>query len=137
MQHDLPTIDVPFIQEVPAAVDAVAFADYLLGQLIAHSPASIEASHDGTHSDEQIPCNLSFARQGAPRSLKITELPKRHFRAVLARIGHHYMGDQLYFGFANRTLKCDEHEASCILYLGNCSQTGFWIKMFSSRNNAG
>jgi hypothetical protein len=27
------------------------------------------------------------------------------FRSVLARIGHHYMGDQLYSGYALRSLR--------------------------------
>ena len=54
------------------------------------------------------------------------------FRSVLARFGHHYMGDQLYNGYALRFLKQRGRIGRCHIYMSNTGQSGFWIRIYSA-----
>jgi hypothetical protein len=55
------------------------------------------------------------------------------FRTVLARFGHHYMGGQLYHGYALRFLRQRGRVHRCHFYMSNASQSGFWIEIYSAR----
>ena len=51
---------------------------------------------------------------------------------MLARFGHHYMGGQLYNGYALRWLRQGGRVHRCYIYMSNGGQPGFWIKIYAA-----
>jgi hypothetical protein len=134
------TIEVPEILEMPDPApydeDPVAFSDFVLTRLFQHSTALLHA--EWVHPKESVAWFLrSRTDDGATeRDVPIAESPScGSFRSVLARFGHHYMGGQLYNGFALRFLRQHDIVYRCLIYTSNMSQSGFWIRVYGSRVN--
>ncbi len=118
-------IEIPMVEQPDGNADPVTFADYVLGQLVSNAPAFVESSTSST--DEEVVWKMSSA--GNKTTIISTNL--RRYRHILARIGHHYMDDQLYCGFTNRIFNHGEHCSICFIYMGNCGDTGFWFRAYS------
>jgi len=56
-------------------------------------------------------------------------IPKRLFRPFLARIGHHYLDDQLNEGFSVFGVRHEGKEYTMRVFLGNHGLTGFFIRI--------
>ena len=121
-------IEIPLVDAPVDDSDPVAFVDYVLGQLIATAPASIESSHNPSSNHENVDWRITAPNK---TNTVFAKNLRRRYRHALARIGHHYLNNQLYCGFANCVLTFGEHRALCFIYLGNCSDTGFWLRAYS------
>lgn len=136
MDTFLPPIELSVLdlsQQNGASLDAVSFANHLFARLVIDSPADIDVRHPEVETDE-VAWLLQKSSQEGPATV-IATCPSTMFRAVLARIGAHFMEGQLYCGFASRVMRLGGHHARCFIYLGNCSDTGFWMKAYSRREN--
>jgi len=134
-------IDVPEVRQLPeltgGAEDPVAFADMVLTVLLRYERALLYAE-----CDESPTMHESISWRVAPRDstvvshdIEIAVSPKLgSFRSVLARFGHHYMGDQLYHGYASRVLRQRSILRRCHIYLSNAAASGFWIRVYVAGN---
>lgn len=130
------TLDVPELLELPdpAPFDEspVAFADFVLTKLFRHGSALLHAEY--RHSEESVTW-LIYPRSGdeTERDLLVAVSPSLgSFRSVLARFGHHYMGGQLYNGFAMRFLRQHDRTHQCLIYSSNMGESGFWIRVYAA-----
>lgn len=135
------TIDVPAVFELPCLApneyDAVAFADLILTALLTHDAALLCADHSHPISHESSAGWFIHPRIDGLYSagMEIATSPHRsHFRAMLARFGAHYLGGQLYGGYALRFLKQLERVHRCHIYMSNNGQSGFWLKIYAGLN---
>lgn len=133
------TIDVPEVDQLPELTsgveDPVAFADMILTALLRYDSALLHAEHfwrDG--SDSSISWKIQPRDPTiVSREIEIGISPSlSSFRSVLARFGHHYMGGQLYNGYALRWLRQRAEPRRCHLYMSNAAQSGFWIRVHVS-----
>jgi hypothetical protein len=127
-------IDVPVVTKLPDPdpneTDVVGFTCFILTQLIASAPAMVHAeSHP---SKPTIAWHLRH--RSAMSDLKevtiATSPSPAIFRAVLARIGHHCMNDQLYRGFATPTLRQNNQTFQCTIFMSNTGTSDFWIRVY-------
>ena len=127
------TLDVPELLEIPDPAphdeNPTAFVDFLLTTLFSHSPALLHAEY--RHAEQSV---TWFVRprdddKGA-QDFSVAASPSLgSFRSVLARFGHHYMGGQLYRGFALRFLRQHDRVHRCLIHTSNMGQSGFWIRV--------
>jgi hypothetical protein len=130
------TLDVPDLPELPDPApygsNAVTFADFLLTNLFRHSPALLHAEY--LHPQQAV--TWFIRRQSTDESTQDVSIAVSpsvgSFRSVLARFGHHYMGGQLYHGFAMRFLRQHDRIPRCFIYTSNMGQSGFWIRVYAA-----
>jgi hypothetical protein len=131
------TIEVPELLEMPDPApydeDSVSFADFILTRLFQHSSALLHA--EWRQPEVSVtwfirPRNNDDAAQDLPIAVSRS---CGSFRSVLARFGAHYMGGQLYNGFALRFLRQRDTVYRCLIYTSNMSQSGFWIRVYGGR----
>jgi O-acetyl-ADP-ribose deacetylase (regulator of RNase III) len=132
-------IEVPEVRQLPdltgSKEDPVGFADRVLTSLLGYEAAVLHAE--------------CLQREGPASSVSWCVRPREHgqdgpdiqvgispslggFRAVLARFGHHYMGDQLYNGYALKFLGQRSRVHRCHIYMSNTGQSGFWVRVYSA-----
>jgi len=132
-------IDVPEVTQLPELTGSeespVGFADMVLTSLFGYEAAVLHAE--------------SLQREGGASSVSWVVRPREQgqdgpdievgispslgsFRSVLARFGHHYMGDQLYNGYALRFFRQRGRVHRCHIYMSNAGQSGFWIRVYSA-----
>jgi hypothetical protein len=129
-------IEVPEVLELPKLgpneESAVAFADLVLTALFRYKNALLHAEYKNAETSVTwliTPRDTDAVQQNEP----ITISPSLgSFRSVLARFGHHYMGGQLYHGFAMRPLEQNGKIYRCLIYTSNMGQSGFWIRVYSA-----
>lgn len=122
------SLTVPRVDSCPKQAKndfpVVEFADFLLTMLLraTTTPCGLHARDTG---GEVVRWSVGD---------EITaETPRQLFRSVLARFGHHYMGGQLYAGYALAELQQEGLKSVCHFYLGNCGDTGFWIEIHARK----
>jgi hypothetical protein len=132
------TLEVPEVLEVPPQLSPneetpVAFADMVLTALLAREAGVLNAEHhDPEPSVGWFIDPLDW--RGKQTHVPVAVSPSRGaFRTVLARFGHHYMGGQLYHGYALRFLRQRGRVLRCHFYMSNAGQSGFWIEIYSAR----
>jgi len=54
-----------------------------------------------------------------------------HFRSILARFGHCFMGDQLYGGHARLSVEQNGQKFACEIFMSNQGWTGYWIRVYA------
>ena len=126
------TLDVPELFEIPDPApydeNPVAFADFLLTSLFRQSPALLHAEY--RDSEKSV---TWFIRPHSAQDSPIATSPSRgSFRSVLARFGAHYMGGQLYSGYALRCFQQHGRAYRCYIYMANGGQPGFWIRVYAA-----
>ena len=122
-------LDIPALLEIPdpAPLDEnpVATADFLMTALLLKQPAML-------HSEFQDGEGRWLVRDGARQEECVaTSKSIGEFRSVLARLGHHYMGGQLYGGHTRRTVTQRGRQFTCEIFMSNQSATGFWIRVYA------
>ena len=117
--------------ELPAD-DVVGVVDWLLGEAIDASPSVLKAEIPIGEMSEGDPVYWRLIEQHSPETSKVVMSThgKSTFRALLARIGAHYLDGQLYHGHALVTVNYRGDDYQGYIYMGNCSHTGFWAKIF-------
>ena len=130
------TLDVPEVTQMPKLArnesDPATFADMVLTSLFRHESALLHAEYRPPGS--AVTWFIRPIRDGTEQ----TDVPVAvsnscgEFRAVLARFGHHYMGGQLYHGFALRFLCQHDKVHRCLIYTSNMGQSGFWIRVYAA-----
>jgi len=133
-------MDVPEVAQFSEASDGggnpVAFADMVLTALLAHDCALLCAEHDPMAAPESPVIWRIHPREDtvySARGVEVGSSPSLgYFRMVLARFGHHYMGGQLYNGYALRFLRQRGRVHRYHIYMSNSSQSGFWIRVYSA-----
>jgi len=135
MENELEMIEIPTILDPVNLNDPVSFTDLVLAQLVIHAPASVESILPASPTGESVSWRMTRLT-GNDNSTEIANSHSRIYRAILARLGHHYMDDQLYCGFTTKVLRYNGDSARCFIYIGNCSDTGFWVRAFSRSANA-
>jgi hypothetical protein len=132
------TLEVPEVWEVPPQLSPneetpVAFADMVLTALLAREAGLLHAEHHD--SELSVGWFLSpLDWPGGQTDAPVAVSPSRGtFRSVLARFGHHYMGGQLYHGYALRFLRQRGRVHRCHIYMSNAGQSGFWIEIYAAR----
>jgi hypothetical protein len=131
------TQEVPEVFEIPQLgpneESAVAFADLMLTALFRRESGLLHAEHhDAEPSIGWFIAPLDWHGEGTDPPVMVS--PSRGaFRSVLARFGHHYMGGQLYNGYALRFLRQRSQVHRCHIYMSNAGQSGFWIEVYAAR----
>ena len=99
--------------------------DAIFSHLLNKAPCSVIAE---MKPDEK---SVIWHSSDNPRNV-IFKCPSRQFRALLARIGHYYLNDQLHegFGIINLGFEGDDKVFSARIYLANHSLTGYWIRIY-------
>jgi len=131
------TQDVPEVFEMPQLgpneESPVALADMVLTALLAREAGVLHAEHH----DSEVSVGWFIAPldwRGEQTDAPVAVSPSRGaFRSVLARFGHHYMGGQLYHGYALRFLRQRGRVHRCHIYMSNAGQSGFWIEIYAAR----
>ena len=117
----------------PNHEDPVALADMVLTALLGCESGLLHAEH----RDSEPSVGWFIEPQGCrgePSKAPVTvSASLGAFRSVLARFGHHYMGNQLYGGYALRFLRQGGRVHRCHIYMSNTSQSGFWIEVSAAR----
>jgi hypothetical protein len=133
-------LDVPEVRQLPELTggdeNPVALVDMVLTSLLGYDCALLYAefsSADG--ADTSVGWRIEPREPGIyARDIEIAISPSRgSFRSALARFGAHYMGGQLYNGYALRFLRQRERIHRTFIYMSNMSQTGFWIRVYAAR----
>ena len=129
------TLDVPEVKQLPELSaneeDAVAFADMVLTSLLGYDSALLYAEH--TEPGSSVSWRIEPRNEAVPtHDIEVAISPSRSFRSVLARFGHHYMGGQLYNGFAGRSLRQRGRVYRCHIYMSNGGPSGFWIRVYAT-----
>jgi len=133
---DMETLDVQEIRTMSEVAThnthVVAFPDYLLTTLFGYSPALLHAEFQ--HSEPEVSWFIRPIRGTTQQDIlcAVSDFSGGCFRAMLARFGHHYMGDQLYGGYALRLLRQRGREHRCHIYMSNNGQSGFWIRVYAA-----
>src|SRR5438874_3243269 len=127
-------IDVPNVTHSNEE-DPVGFADMVLTSLLGHEAAVLHAEclqREGPASSVSWWVRPRENGRDSP-DVEIGVSPSLlSFRSVLARFGHHYMGDQLYNGYALKFLNQNGCVHRCHIYMSNTGQSGFWIRVYSA-----
>jgi hypothetical protein len=127
---ELLPLSVPYVDELPRLPESVVeFTDFVLRHVIARAPAQLDAEY--MRESDCVPWTVQPTLLGNVGHETVAVCPRRWFRAVLARIGHHYMAGQVYYGFAWRSLICGESNVKAFFFLGNSSDTGYWVRITS------
>ena len=127
------TIEVPRVECLPATdphhYDVVGVADYLLTKLLRDEAGWLHADFRENGGEWRV---RSWSRDvSSPEEIVAMTERKSLFRAVLARFGMHYMGGQLYGGFAELGLtQCGNTHVAAI-YMANDGWRGYWLRVFS------
>lgn len=134
------TFDVPESKTMPEAsaeqgsTPIAAFADMLLTSLFSHAPAMLHA--EDVHEDQTQPVVWYVRPLRAGPELQSEPVAvsdsRSHFRATLARFGHHYMKGQLYNGYSLLFLRQGGLVYRCYIYMSNGGLPGFWIKIYAA-----
>ena len=131
------TLDVPEVLEMPPLgpneESPVALADMVLTALLGREAGVLHAEHcDPEPSVGWFIAPLGW--RGEQTDVPVAVSPSRGaFRSVLARFGHHYMGDQLCNGYALRFLRQRGRVHRCHIYMSNTGQSGLWIEVYAAR----
>src|SRR3982750_2216314 len=117
------TLNIPELLKIPdpAPFDAspVATVDFLMTALLRKQPAMLHAEFQGDDGHW-------FVRDSAQREECVAKSKSSgEFRAVLARFGHHYMGDQLYGGHRRLSIAQHQQKFACEIFMSNQGWTGY------------
>jgi hypothetical protein len=134
------TFDVPEFKTIPECPEDLgstpisAFADTVLTALFAHAPAIVHAEFQGDDQSQPVvwfvrPMRADPDQKSLP---VVTSDCLSHFRAALARFGHHYMKDQLYNGYSLLSLRQRGSTYRTYIYMSNGGLPGFWIKIYAA-----
>lgn len=106
----------------------IGYTDHILGTITSLEPAVVHAEQkEGKEEIEWIISHQpSIEEQEKLDSIKI---PKRLFRPFLARVGHHYLNNQLYEGFSVLGVNFKGREYVMRVFMGNHGFTGFFIRI--------
>ena len=131
------TLDVPEVTKAPEgrpdAGNVSFFADMMLTSLFKCAPSILHAEHEpGKSSVTWFVRGLLRGVEQPAVSVGSSDFISGYFRAVLARFGHHYMGDQLYGGHTTCVLRQRGREHRCRIYMSNNGQSGFWIRIYAT-----
>jgi hypothetical protein len=130
-------LDVPEVVKLPegstGAGNVSQFADLMLTSLLSCAPSILHAEHEpGKPAVTWFVRELLRGVEQPAVSVGSTDFAPGYFRAVLARFGHHYMGDQLYGGHTTCVLRQRGREHRCRIYMSNNGQSGFWIRIYAT-----
>ena len=130
------TLDVPELLELPDPApydkNPVTFADYVLTSLFRKSPALLHAKYRSKEETVTWFVRPRATEDSAEDSPIVASPSCGSFRAVLARFGHHYLGGQLYGGYAVRFLQQHGRVYRCYFYMSNGGQPGSWIRVYAA-----
>ncbi len=131
-------LDVPEVRQLPKLSaneeDPVAFADMVRTRLFGYESALLLAEYSSIGVNGSVSWRIEPRNEAIPtHDIEVAITPSRgSFRSVLARFGYHYMGIQLYSGYALRFLRQGDRTQRCHIYMSNNSQSGFWIRIYSA-----
>ncbi len=131
------TLDVPEVLQLPELSaneeSPIAFADMVLTSLLGYRNALLYA--DFTPAESSVGWYIKPSdKTVVTRDVEVGISPSLgSFRSVLARFAHHYMGCSPYNGYALRFLQQHGRVCRCDVYLSNCSQSGFWIRVYGTQ----
>lgn len=138
------TFDVPEFQMMPTQTEdhggpAIStFVDAVLTSLFNHAPALMHA--ELLNEDQSKPVVWSVRPLKAGPEQKSSPIAvsdcRSHFRAALARFGHHYMKGQLYNGYSLLLLRQRGTTYRTQIYMSNGGFSGFWIKIYAGKEEA-
>jgi hypothetical protein len=132
------TLDVPEVRQLPELSaneeDPVAFADMVLTILFGYENALLYAESNSADPNASFSWRIKLRNEAVPtHDMEVAISPSRgNFRSVLARFGYHYMGVQLYGGYALRLLRQGGRTRSCHIFMSNQGASGFWIRIYSA-----
>ncbi|MBK8001825.1 MAG: hypothetical protein IPK15_24765 [Verrucomicrobia bacterium] len=108
----------------------------VLTTLLVYDAALLYAEHSPSDpAESSVSWRIHPREEGIySRDIEIASSPSLDsFRSVLARFGHHYLGGQLYNGYALRFLRQGDRVHRCHIYMSNVGQSGFWIRVYAAR----
>src|SRR5262249_42478353 len=104
----------------------VACVDHLLTVLCREAPALLHAEWEHRRGEARWFLRPRSAGEEKDRELLVMASGGL-FRSLLARIGYHYMGGQLYGGYRVILLEQSGRAFKAIFFLSNLSQSGYWL----------
>ena len=121
-------IEVPPGVAVPEEGEYFRLVDWLIRAAAEAAPSELSARMPaGDTDDDYVPWTM---KAGTGEVRVIRETPRHLFRPLLARIGHYYMNDQLYGGYARRLLNIDGQLTPAAFFLSNEGLSGFWVEIY-------
>src|SRR5688500_17665188 len=113
-----PVIDVPVVDELPRRPDRVRTVAYLLTRLPRHAFGTLYADFRSDGGRWHL---RGWTREGSggPDEVIATIEPLGIFRILLARFGAHYMNNQVYGGYSERTLSQGGRTHGFAIYMAN------------------
>ena len=131
------TLDVPEVRQLPELSaneeSPVAFAAMVLTSLLGYHNALLYAEFIPEESSVGWYIK-SHDTAVVTRDVEVGISPTLgSFRSVLAQFAHHYMRCSPYNGYALRFLQQHSRIKRCDIYLSNCSQSGFWIRVYGTQ----
>ncbi|MDB5294217.1 MAG: hypothetical protein JWO31_200 [Phycisphaerales bacterium] len=138
----MPDAQEPNVIEVPEPGvasdprDVTRFVDRLVHALLTYGGgggrllyAELGSAHDLRW------CVRMGAADGTERDVFVAaSTSKGGFRTALARIGHHYMGGQLYGGASQVILSVDGRRYAAAFYMANDAWRGYWLRVYARRS---
>lgn len=127
--REMRTIVLNPLQKLPENI--LHFPDYVITQMIAVGPCSIEADY-ALQQDGNIPFTLS-SHSSSERTV-VTRVKTQEFRTLLARfatqvsLDNHYAGQVLFSCEAEKDGSLRQHRFS--LFLCNEPTMGFWLRLY-------
>ena len=114
----------------------VASVDHLLTVLCRAAPALLHAEWAPEPGEARWLLRDRSAVTGPDVEVGVSRSGSA-FRALLARLGHHYMGGQLYGGYQIARLEQAGRAFKGIFFLSNLAQSGFWVRVYASPEQTG
>src|SRR4051794_18515392 len=127
-------VDILDVPEVASPTqDVVGFCDYVLTSLFRFPWAVAWAERE--FPGPVVTWHMRSWDAGAERldNRVLATLPYVLFRPCLARFGCHYMGGQLYGGYADRTVRHRGLPHALTIHMSNQARTEFWIRIYGRR----
>jgi hypothetical protein len=124
-------IDVPEVSSVSETFDVVAYADFLLTNLLKHDLGILRGQFkDGVGR---------WCVRSLPDGQEV-EIGRQEevgiFRVVLARFGYWYMASQLYGGSAKRALFHQGRSYDCDIEMSNDNRFGYSLTVYAKVHTA-
>lgn len=119
----LPTRRQTALEDSPV----IALVDGVLTRLFDLGPGKLLAEMREGGADQVV--WTFYPREGGP-SVEVTRCSRALFRRALARIGGHYMDNQVLGGYMHRHLVLEGQHLTMVSYLANTQFAGYWVKIF-------
>jgi hypothetical protein len=126
----LRVIVVPASAECPEPFAPTPFVDYLLNAAVAGGgPSYLHAELSSGAATRWFVREEPATAAGDERVLAAVP-GEGACRAALARVGHHYMGGQLYGGASELVLVIGGRRHMAAFYMANDAWRGFWLRAY-------